>query len=320
MSFYYVKDIKEKDDGIYGKVADSSLEPRKYSGNIKIAENIADLTYNILDGNFKITNQTSKYNALVLEKYSTLKNYYFDCIALGINKCYEKYKNVIDKVLANESYKIKEIPNCELNRINVKYYSNDNFEKTNSLWNDLRDRIKILKASNKFSNEEIQNIYKEFKDRDGLKYFAEMSYKNYNIDIYPIIDGTAPTLNIKITDEREVPINTFLNPNTFYTPKAFFDENDLKLRILKDIRIIDQIKEIEPKLQKLMNETSNGNIIASPEELGIDNDIKDNIVSYLNDNDNRIADLEIDKNENLNFDFYLDFCPNAIENEEDEEV
>lgn len=126
MSYYHIKniDIDKKNNKISADLADSCFSPLEYFhiGSLcdkeTFEEKYANFIYNVVSGNFH-PQSNNRYSKLVMNHW--LENYYDDAHDIGEVETYNKYKEVINGILTNNSSKIKMLESDkELNP--EKYY------------------------------------------------------------------------------------------------------------------------------------------------------------------------------------------------------
>lgn len=112
MSFYYMKnlDIDEKNGTIATELAESNVSPMNYfKAEIKgknFHEKYSNLLYDIITGSYHPLG-SSKYSVLCNTWCEpALKNFTGDCTIIGVEKAYDKYKNVIDAIIQGKEPEI----------------------------------------------------------------------------------------------------------------------------------------------------------------------------------------------------------------------
>lgn len=110
MGYFRIKNIKfdKKNNKISADLADSNLYPIEYyhisdlSDCETFEEKYANFIYNVVSGNFH-PQANNKYLKLVMNHL--LENYYDDAHDIGNFATYEKYKDVVNGILTNNSNK-----------------------------------------------------------------------------------------------------------------------------------------------------------------------------------------------------------------------
>lgn len=174
LSYYHLKnlDINKKNETITGEFADSNTYPVTYfkseiSGNT-FHEKYSYLIYNIITGNYQ-PSRSSKYYILCNSWCEpALKNFSNDCNILGVEKTYDKYKNVIEDILKKKKPQILK-SEIELH-YKIDYVENKSYEELKDKIDSLCNLMEGIKNNPNLTYTDKLELYQKFIEINNISF------------------------------------------------------------------------------------------------------------------------------------------------------
>ena len=301
MGYYHIKnlDINKKNGTITAEFADSNTFPRTYwKSEIKgktFHEKYSYLMYDIIAGNYH-PNSSSKYNVLCNTwAEPSLANFTGDCEILGVERAYDKYKNVIEAIL---QHKKPEIIKSEIElHYKIDYGENKDYESLSQKVRDISNFMQGIRHNKNLSHQDRLVILKEFEEKIGISFplvtitgieNSTKMYLNFNIT-----NDDYTSYKITIENTEKGILKTYQSENMNITWITDYSENEMAYKI----QSYEQRFLVYQKCRDFLNEkiytNSSQNI-----KLNIDSlNIKDNEVRMFLDILN-----EDDRSKNYNYD------------------
>lgn len=174
MGYYHIKniDIDKKNETITAEFADSNTFPTTYwkseiKGNT-FHEKYSYLIYDIITGNYHPTS-SSKYNVLCNTwAEPALANFTGDCNILGVERAYDKYKNVIEAILQKKE---PEIIKSEIElHYKLDYGKNKDYSALKIKIRNLCDFMGEIRRNEKLSKTDKLEIYREYIKQNEISF------------------------------------------------------------------------------------------------------------------------------------------------------
>lgn len=301
MSYYHIQNIDiDKEKGtITGQFADSSVSPMTYfKSEIKgkdIHEKYSHLMYDIIAGNYH-PNSSSKYYALCNAWADPpLRNFIGDCTILGVERTYDKYKNVIDALIKNKE---PEIIKSEIElHYKIDYGENKDYKDLSQKVRDVSNFMQGIRNNKNLSHKDKLVIFKEFKEKIGLsnplvkmigmEHFTEI-YLDFNIT-----NDDYPSYKITVENSETGEIKTYKSESMNITWITDYEENEMAYKMQnyeKKFVVYEKYKEF---INKNIFKEHSQNDIVKLEKL----DLKDNEIRIFLDmlyEDDRSKDFKYD--------------------------
>ena len=158
MGYYHIKNLEiDKEKGkIIAEFADSNVSPITYFkseiNGKTFHEKYSNLIYNIISGNYH-PSRSSKYNLLCNTWYEQpLKNFIGDCGILGIERTYDKYKNVIEAILEKKE---PEIIKSEIElHYQIEYGANKDYENLSQKVRNISNFMQDIRNNKNLSHKD----------------------------------------------------------------------------------------------------------------------------------------------------------------------
>ena len=303
MSYYHIKnlDINKEKGTITAEFADSNIFPRTYwKSEIKgktFHEKYSYLIYDIITGNYH-PNSFSKYNVLCNTwAEPSLVNFIGDCEILGVEKAYDKYKNVIEAIL---QHKKPEIIKSEIElHYKIDYGANKDYESLNQKVRDISNFMQGIRHNKNLSHQERLVTLKEFEEKIGISFplvtitgieNSTKMYLNFNIT-----NDDYTSYKITIENTETGILKTYQSENMNITWITDYSENEMAYKI----QSYEQRFLVYQKCRDFLNEkiytNSSQNIKLNIDSLNIKDDEVRIFLDILNE-DNRSKNYNYDNN------------------------
>ena len=239
MGYYHIKNINiDKDnEKITAEFADSNTSPTIYwkseINGKTFHEKYSYLMYDIITGNYH-PNSSSKYYSLCNAWADPpLKNFTGDCSILGIEKAYDKYKNVIDALIKNKE---PEIIKSEIElHYEIKYGDNKDYKNLSQNVRDASNFMQGIRNNKNLSHKDRLLIFKEFTEKIGLSIpLVTMIGMEHSTKIYLNFNITNDAyLSYKITVENTETgeIKTYKSESMNITWITDYEENEMAYKM-----------------------------------------------------------------------------------------
>ena len=221
MGYYHIKniDIDKKKGIITAYFADSNCYPISYwkseiKGNT-LHEKYSYLLYDIITGNCN-PNSSSKYSVLCNTwSEPALKNFTGDCGILGVEKAYDKYKNVIDAIL---EHKQPEIIKSEIElHYEIDYGENKDYENLSQNVRTISNFTKGIRNNKNLSHKDRLEIITELEKKLGISFPL--------VTMIGVEHSTKMYLNFNITNDDYASYKITVENTETGTSKSYQSEN-----------------------------------------------------------------------------------------------
>ena len=239
MGYYHIKNINidKENEKITAEFADSNTSPTIYwkseINGKTFHEKYSYLMYDIITGNYH-PNSSSKYYSLCNAWVAPpLRNFTGDCSILGIEKAYDKYKNVIDALIKNKE---PEIIKSEIElHYEINYGVNKDYKNLSQNVRDASNFMQGIRNNKNLSHKDRLLIFKEFTEKIGLAIplvtmigmeHSTKTYLNFNIT-------NDDCLSYKITVENTETgeIRTYKSESMNITWITDYEENEMAYKM-----------------------------------------------------------------------------------------
>lgn len=299
MGYYHLKnlDINKKEGTITGEFADSNVFPITYfKSEIKgksFHEKYSYLIYDIITGNYH-PSSSSKYYVLCNSWCEpALKNFTNDCSILGIEKTYDKYKNVIEDMLHKKE---PEILKSEIElHYNIEYGKNTDYNTLNNKINCLDEFMKKIKNNSNLSYIDRLELYQEFIKTNNI-FFPLVTITGYEnltkMYLYPNVTKSGfLSYKIRVENMETGELKSFESNNMGIGWITSYGESEMAFKIQSYESRFIVFQKIDKILKEYITNNNPKNLV-----LGLDKlDIKGNEVRTLLDileDDSRVPDFE----------------------------
>ena len=293
MGYYHIKnlDINKKNGTITAEFADSNTFPRTYwKSEIKgktFHEKYSYLMYDIITGNYH-PNSSSKYNVLCNTwAEPSLVNFTGDCEILGVERAYDKYKNVIEAIL---QHKKPEIIKSEIElHYKIDYGENKDYESLSQKVRDISNFMQGIRHNKNLSHQDRLVILKEFEEKIGISFplvtitgieNSTKMYLNFNIT-----NDDYTSYRITIENTETGILKTYQSENMNITWITDYSENEMAYKI----QSYEQRFLVYQKCRDFLNEkiytNSSQNIKLNIDSLNIKDDEVRMFLDILNEDD-----------------------------------
>ena len=314
MGYYHLKnlDINKKEGTIIGEFADSNVSPITYfKSEIEgksFHEKYSSLMYDIITGNYHPSN-SSKYSVLCNTWCEpALKNFINDSHILGIERAYDKYKNVIEDILDKREPKILK---SEIDlHYEIGYGDNKDYNTLNSKVNSLYNFMQKTRNNPNLSYIDKLELYQNFVKTNDI-HFPLVTLRGYEhftkIYLCPNV-AKSGFLSYKITVENTETgvLKNFESEHMGIGWITSYGESEMafKMQSFENKFIIFQ------KINKILNESitqkNSKNMILKLDTLNIKSDNIRTLLDLLEE-DSRVPDFEYDnKNKEIIIKFELE--------------
>ena len=221
MGYYHIKNLEiDKEKGkIIAEFADSNVSPITYFkseiNGKTFHEKYSNLIYNIISGNYH-PSRSSKYNLLCNTWYEQpLKNFIGDCGILGIERTYDKYKNVIEAILEKKE---PEIIKSEIElHYQIEYGANKDYENLSQKVRNISNFMQDIRNNKNLSHKDRLELFIEFQKELGLS--------TPLVTITGIEHSTKMYLKFNITNDDYTSYNITIENTETGTLKSYNNEN-----------------------------------------------------------------------------------------------
>lgn len=239
MGYYHIKniDIDKKNETITAEFADSNTFPTTYwkseiKGNT-FHEKYSYLIYDIITGNYHPTS-SSKYNVLCNTwAEPALANFTGDCNILGVERAYDKYKNVIEAILQKKE---PEIIKSEIElHYKIDYGENKDYKDLSQKVRDVSNFMQGIRNNKNLSHKDRLIIFKEFKEKIRLSFPLvtmigfEHSTKMY-LD-FNITNDDYTSYKITIENTETGALKTYRSESMNITWITDYEENEMAYKM-----------------------------------------------------------------------------------------
>ena len=299
MGYYHLKnlDINKKDGTITGEFADSNVYPKRYfkseiKGN-SFHEKYSYLMYDIISGNYH-PNSSSKYYVLCNSwNEPALKNFINDCNILGIERAYDKYRNVIEDILQKRE---PEILKSEIElHYRLEYENNKNYDTLNNKVNALYNFMEGIRNNPNLSFMNKLELYQNFVKTNNIS-FPLVTLKGYDhftkMYLYPNVTKSGfLSYTIKVENMETGLLKTFESEHMGIGYITSYGESEMAFKMQSYEQKFIVFQKINTFLNENILSKMSNNLIFQIDKLNIQNDEIRTLLDILSE-DSRVPDFE----------------------------
>lgn len=302
MSYYHLKnlDINKKAGTITGELAANNIHPISYfkseiEGN-SFHEKYSYLMYGIISGNYH-PNKSSKYYILCNSwAEPALKNFINDCNILGIERTYDKYRNVIEDILQKRE---PEILKSEIElHYKIEYENSKDYTTLNNKVNSLYNFMEGIRNNPNLSYIDKLDLYQNFVKTNNISFplVTLIGYENFTkMYLYPNFTKSGfLSYRIKVENTETGLLKNFESEHTGIGWITSYGESEMAFKI----QSYEQKFIVFQKINRFLNENilpkMSDNLVFQTDKLNIKNDEIRTLLDIL-DEDSRVPDFEYNR-------------------------